>query len=357
MAEPVQSIRPVVKFGGRDEDSVAEALFSARVDEREGGLTTLELRLRNIRGDGGSGGFAFPTEDLIKLGAEVTLAMGEEGDSTRIFRGKVTALEETYGREAPPMLVVLAEDALQQSRMARRTAIHKDKSISDLVSAVASRIGLRANVTGFSGTLPTEVQLNESDLAFLRRVLAERDGELQVVEGELQALPTNQLQRGDPVEINAMAGVMALRVTADLAHQVTGVTVAGWDEDQGRRINVSSAPASLGPGDGRKGSDLLRDALGERKEHVGQIPVRTAEEGQALADTVHAARARSFVRLQATVPGDPRIRVGAHIRLRGTTARFENTYLAVQVSHTYDLVAGFETSFEARCAFLSEARP
>jgi len=82
-----------------------------------------------------------------------------------IFRGTITGLEAEFREEGPPELLILAEDAAQQARMARRTKTYEDMSLADLAQAVADRLGLQPVVNGLSERLGTWVQLNESDLA------------------------------------------------------------------------------------------------------------------------------------------------------------------------------------------------
>ena len=85
------------------------------------------------------------------------------------------------------------------------------------------------------------------------------------------------------------------------------------------------APRS-GPGDGRTARRLLTRWASERAEHIGgrQVPDRT--EAQALADAAFARTSRRFVMLEATVAGNPAIRVGTHLQVEGAGTRFSNTY-------------------------------
>lgn len=347
------SARPRVRVDGAEPVQVVERLLAVTLDEQEGGLASLELRLLNLRSnEDGTAELAFDDDDLIKLGASLELGMGEDLGPTSMFKGKISAIEERYGTAGPPEMVVLAEDALMKARQTRRSKVHSDVGLADLVQTVASGLGLQASTTGLSGQIALEVQLNESDLAFLRRVLRARDADFQIVGDQLQALPNSERQRGT-VDLNALQDFSQLRVGADLAHQVTQVTVTGWDERTGDRIGVTSNPGSFGAG--RSGGAAYNQVFGARSEHVGQIPVCNEAEAQALADAVHRQRARAFVRIEATAHGDARLRVGAQLRLTGAGRRFNNTYVITRATHRFDMVSGYQTDLEAECATLSEA--
>ncbi|MCB9742414.1 MAG: phage late control D family protein [Alphaproteobacteria bacterium] len=349
------SARPIVRFDGRDNDLVMENLLSLRLEDQRGGLSTLELRLLNVASDSqGEVDYAFDSDELVSLGKEVYLGMGDLDSPISMFRGLISRFEEEHGG-GPPVMHVYAEDALQGARMTRRTTVHTELQISSLAEQVAQDLGLRARVQGFTETLGDHVQINESDLSFLRRLLRRYNGDIQVIEDELHVAPLPDVRRGE-LELNVATDLLKCRLSADLAHQITTVTVSGYDAAQGRQVGASSAPSDLGPGQGNTGAGWLNRTSGVRSEHVGRAPVRDEDEAQALADAVHAARARGFVQVVGTTQGNPNIRVGAHVRIRGVGSRFENTYAVTRTCHRYDRGAGYQTDFEAESAHLAEAR-
>lgn len=350
----VYSARPTVQIDQQSYAKVAELLIGMDVTEQEGGLSTLQLRLSNVASDPqGGASFAFEDGAIVTLGKTITVYAGPVSAPMEIFRGVITGVEAEFREEGPPELLVLAEDAAQQARMARRTKTYDELSLADLAQTVADSLGLQPMVTGFTDRVGTWVQFNESDLAFLRRVLERYDGDVQVVGSELHVSPRQEVQRGT-VELRMHSQLRGVRVTADLAHQTTKVTVAGWDVAQGSRLTAESTGAHQGPGEGSTGAEWLERASIERTEHIGHVAVRTQDEAQALVDCVFDQRARRFVCLEGMADGNPEIRVGTHVTISEIGPRFSNTYYVTRASHRYDLEVGYRTQFEAECAYWGE---
>jgi phage protein D len=352
---PVYSSRPTIRIDEQNFERAGQLLIGMDMQEQEGGMSVLQLRFSNVASDteGGSG-FAFEDESELALGSNIVIYSGDADTPREIFRGIVTGLEAEFPAEAPPELLVLAEDRLQQARLQRRTKTYTDTSIAEIAEEIAGQLNLTPVISGFGDTRSTWVQLNESDLAFLRRLLRRYDGDLQVVTDELHVSPRNEVRRGE-FELELFGQLLSVRFIADLSDQVSEVTVCGWDSARGERISATSTGVNRGPGEGRDGAGILRDKLGERSEHVGHILVASEDEAQKLADTVFDQHARRFVCAHGRAEGNAELRVGSHLSLKGVSPRFENTYYVVAARHTYDVASGYQTSFKAESYSLGNA--
>lgn len=351
--EPIYRARPTLRFGGDEDERASELVQTLIMNEEEGGMRSLELGLANWASTrDGDAELAFEESRNIRLGAEIEVYGGEVDQPREIFRGRITALESRYQRGRPPELLVLAEDALLAARLARRSRVFVDQSPADVVRTVAGELGMQPEIAGLTGPTQTWAQLDETDLAFLRRVLARCDADLQVVGTALHVSPRGDVRRGE-VTLSVQDDLRSLTVSVDLAEQVTSVTARGWDVGQGSAVKVVQRQGShLGPGQGRNGATVLNDAIGERPENLGHLAVRTQEEARALAEAAFDRRARRFIRATGVTEGNPNLRVGVHLTLTGLGARFDNEYYVASTRHCFDQQDGYRTEFVAECAYL-----
>lgn len=351
----VFTARPTFRLDGTEHERLAALVTSMVMTEQEGGLSSLELRLANSASiSDGSAEYAFDAGGELDFGKELVVGAGDSLAPVEIFRGLVTGLEGVFSEDAPPELIVLAEDALQKLRCRRRTKTYDDQSLSDIVGAVARDHALTPTIDGLGENFGTQVQLNETDLGFLRRLLARVDADLQIVGTELHVSPRAQVRRGQ-LDLALGRELKSARVLSDLAHQVTRSTAKGWDVGSGQPLDGDGADNALGPGAGGKGSDAFRAAFSDRTQHSGQFYGFNQDEVDAVATTVRNRRARRFLRLQGVTTGTPAMRVGTHVEVSGISAWFNNTYYVTSVRHLFDLTEGYRTEFEAQCAFRGES--
>ncbi len=352
-ADAIYRARPTLRFDGSEDPRASELIEAMRMDEHEGGLSALELRLSNWASttDGGAE-LAFPLGSNLELGKAIEVYAGDESEPCEIFRGRISAIEVDFKTGEPPEITVLAEDKLQAARMARRSKTYTDMTPADVAREVAEGLGLTPVIAGLDAPNATWAQLNESDLAFLRRLLARFDADLQIVGEELHVSPRADVARGT-IELQLYGQLGRVRVTADLADQVTAVSVRGWNAADGEAVQADVASgANLGPGRGSEGAQTLRDTFDARREHLAHVTVTSSDEATAIAQAAYDRRARRFVRAHGVAEGNAKLRVGSQVSLSGLDARFDNDYYVTDACHLFDTRQGYRTEFTAECAYL-----
>jgi phage protein D len=347
------SARPTLRIAGQEDERARELITAMRMEEAEGGMSTLELRLVNWAANGdGHAELAFNSDSSLKLGAELSVYTGDTASPREIFKGKVSAMEMVCNYGSPPELTVLAEDALTAARRGRRSKIYSDMSPADVVNAIAGDLSLNPSVSGLTSPRATWAQLNETDLSFLRRLLARFDADLQVVGTDLQVSPRKDVSRGT-VDLTLYSQLARVRIGADLADQVTAVTVSGWNAKDGAAVKGEvSSIANAGPGSGKSGLDWAQEVFRTRSEHLATPAVASNDEARAVAEAALDQRARRFVRAEGTAEGNANLRVGSSVRIAGVSPQYDNTYYVVRACHLFDLQQGYRTDFNAECAYL-----
>lgn len=351
VSDALRPVRPTIVIEGETYPAVSSALLELQIHDSDAGLARCELTVHNWGPRQGAAGFLFFDERVFRWGARLEVRLGD----TALFEGRISALEGRFEQGTPPALCVLAEDALEALRRTRRTRIFDNISDAQLLQQLAGDHGLQAEVSVSGPTHVALAQLNETDLAFLRRRAREAGFELWAAAGRLHAAPRST-RRGSPLELTHGASLRSFRVTADLAGQCSRVRVGGWDVSAKEALSGESDSASLtGEGSGRLGARLVEDALGARTDIVAHVFPASSAEADACARAWMAARARGFVRGQGVVETSAELRVGRSVRLGGLGPLFDGDYDIVGLTHRFDGQHGLASDIAVERAWIGAA--
>jgi len=350
----VVDTRPVVELGGQVHETIPELMVSLDICEQEGGLSQLELILDNTSDYEGSGlDFAFEhaESNLFSLGESVRILSGDAANPQEMFLGRISSVSLEIADGGQPRLCVLAEDGLMSWRMVRRNRSFPACPLRHLLERLTLDTSLTPVVTGLDVEVDAQQQANETDLAFLRRLLTRYDADAQVLGNELYIAPRTMIDRGS-VTLEYGNQLRDIRVCADLAHQRSATHISGFDVAAGSVTSISSAADQLGPGAGVTGSETVEQVFPDASDRLTQVAIQHEREGKIIAASAQRRRARQFVTAEGCATGNTGIRVGARLRLEGLGPRFTNEFYTVSARHRFNRTEGFLTDFTAECAYL-----
>jgi phage baseplate assembly protein V len=258
-----------------------------------------------------------------------------------LFAGEVTVVEHSYGADLSEEVRVRAYDALHRLRKRQFTRMHDDVDLNGLATALCEGTGL--SVIGGSGRRGRVYQVARSDLSLLLEASA-AEGLYPVVDDSALRLVSLQGD-GDPIELELGSSLHSAELEVSQEPAFLSAAVAGWnpvsasafrgDSDDNRAradVRADAAPQSVGGG-----GPLLR-----HNEAVDADPVAT-DLAQAELD-VRAAREVTGV---FVADGDPRVRAGGRVRIRGVAASLEGTFTVCSVVHEIG-GAGYETTISTQ---------
>lgn len=334
--------QPIVNVGGEDKPELSSQLVKLTVHEDTLGLYRCEAEFGNWGTVSGAIGFRYFDRSLLDFGKVFKVKLG----NAVLFDGRVMGLHAAYPEGAPPRIVVLADDRLQDLRMTRRTRTFADVSDSDVMQTIASDHSLTGDIDVSGPTHKVLAQVNQSDLAFLRERAHAVDAEVWVEGTTLHARKRGSRDAG-AVDLTWQHQLREFGVTADLAAQRTAVAVSGWDVagKEAIKSEATSSAISSELGGDTSGVSIL-EGIAARKENLAHpVPV-TSSEGQAAADAFFRMSARRFVTGHGVAEASANLRVGSRVTLKELGPLFSGKYTVTGVRHRFDTAAGIRTEFD-----------
>jgi phage protein D len=332
---PYVSPRPAIKLNGTANDDMVTALLDIAVRAPENGMASAEIRMVNWGNQpSGPTNFMF---NQVALGDKIDIAFGLAQQKT-VFKGEVTGIEERYG-DGVPQIVLLAEDALHRLARHHVSRVFEQQSPNSIVSTVAADAGLQADAK-LSDTPGDYIQLNESDLHFLRRLAARYATWPRVVDTTLTC--RKREKPPSPVTLDAGDTLKRLRVIADLARQPVQTTVKGQDLTAGQPISADGTTL-LVPASGPTAAASLRGLGWDGNETFVFPAPATQAEATDYANAALDVQGRRFLHGDLVCVGNPDVTVGAAVSLTGVSPRLTGAYAVVACAHLFDESAGYQT--------------
>ncbi len=336
--------RPTFFIDGREDASLVGGLTYLLIVERTDGLYRCEAKFGNWGAKDDSTDFLYFDRKILDFGKEFQIKLAQD----EIFKGKITALEADFPEGKPPEITVLAEDALQNLRMTRRTRSFEDLSDADIFRKIAGEYGLTANINAAGAAHKSVAQVNQSDLAFMRERARTVDAEIWIKDKELNV--KTRANRGQKkISLKYKGNLREFKVIADLANQRTSVTVSGWDVSGKEAIKKEATDSAISSelGGDASGISILKEKFGVRKESIVHGVPLNSQEAQSSAESFLKTAARQFVVGRGTAEPNAKLRVGAVVELDGLGKLFNGKYYVAEIAHIFDNKKGLRTEFRA----------
>ncbi len=351
------SARPTVRISDTEYPLLSAQISAMKMREALGGLSSLEISFSDwISASDGSSGFGATGDDQpLKLGEPIILYAGETMSPQEIFSGVITAVEGELDPIKAPTITILAEDLLFAARREKRSRLFDDMSPKQVIEQIAGDYGLSPQVRdGLDQPVKKWAQMGETDLTFMRRVLATVDADLQLVGAELQVGPIARDERTS-VELTFPQSLVRIRTIADLAHQFAQTSISAMDIAGGAMVLGTADEGEMGPGEGPVAKDILDEKFSPYRNHIRHHEPLDQEWADSQARSAFGKNARAFVTAEGTAVGNAEIRVGSWLTLFGTNPMFTNQYNVVEAIHRFDRENGYMTDFTAQCAHFGGA--
>lgn len=343
--------RPRFAIDGADQVRLNEDLIRLECRSDEENPACLEAVFNNwgrSRADA-EPGFIYFDGEVLALGMTISIQAGEADNEAPLFNGQITAIEGQFPEARAPELRICAEDRLQWLRMTQRSRVFLDSSDQEIAGQVAddNRIGIDNQA---EGPLHNQLlQVNQSELGFLRERARAVDSRLGDRDGVLLFRPRRD-QAEEPVMLTRENELINVKVCADLAHQRSEVRVHGYSVADKQAIHeTADADAARIEADnnGRLGPDILDEIRpGLSEEMHLEVPL-SVDEARKLAETRLQRRARRFLTARGVTAGTPGLKVGGKINLVDLGDLFAGIYYVTAVRHTFDMRDGLRSHFVA----------
>jgi uncharacterized protein involved in type VI secretion and phage assembly len=299
--------------------------------------------------------FSDPTFQLIDgtryvVGNEIEVFFPDPtGNQVKVFNGEIVSIsaEQQPDRFDGCELVVTALD--QSHRMGHETKVRtfQKQKYSDVVRKIAGEHGLTAQVDDTVVTFDYLIQTT-TNYAFLDEIAFRTGFQWRVEDKKLLFKKRSTIKS---VELTYSTDIRRLKARFTAANEATNVKVQSWDPLSKKVVagtstisNVRSQGASGGSsplGDtGRAKAKTFSGPLGS-----GSIVAVSSDEATQIAEALSTRVATADLEIKCESLGDPRIKAGTTVTIKGAGTKLSGDYYATSVEHHFGRGGDMTTTF------------
>ncbi len=284
-------------------------------------------------------------EKLLVLGAVMEIYMGYTDRLMPVFFGYITSVTSGFYLDEAPQLTVTGMDLSFKMMRGREAKIWSNKRVTDIVRELGQLYGATTFVIDESSKqIPVLPKAPGNDYHFLHNLAQSMNYEFFVAGKTIYFRERNK-HRTPVLTLYWGKQLQSFFVEHNLAEQVTGVVVRGWDEVGQRVIKERAKTVDRLGSNTVTGVDVMKK-LGSFEEHL-YINTLDAEEARAKAEAALHERSMRLVSGEGVCIGLPELRAGKYIQLGGLAKRLNQPYYIVSALHVLD-ETGYSTRFKVQ---------
>jgi phage protein D len=285
---------------------------------------------------------------LLAIGKQVEISGKASGENniTPLMKGEIVAIEPDLDQETGTMVAIRGYDKSHRLHRGKKTRVFQQVTDSDIVSSIAQECGLEINIESTSEIYEHVFQDDRTDMDFVHDRARHAGFVVHVENGKL-FFQKGSTSRNKVATLEWGHDLISFQGRFSSANQVAKSEVHGWDVKQKKAIvGIKVSPQGTPTVDGeRHGGNLAQRSFGMAQEVINNHPVKTVGEAEMIAQAVLDDKCHNFFQAEGTCHGNPAIRAGKEVEIKGIGNRFSGQYMITRAVHHYDLT-GYITQFE-----------
>jgi len=264
-----------------------------------------------------------------------------------VVSGEITSLELNFCKH--DVLEIRGYDLMHRLRMGTRNKVFTKKKDSEIASEIAREHGLAPTVEDTKTVYPYIFQNNQSDLDFLLERAAMLDYEIYVEDKKFYFVKSRSQKDSSLPELVYRNDFDELNLELKTLTRGSEVEVRGWNVKDKKEFGADSKKGdeTTKMGGQQSGFELISNNVEESPIAISLDNMIDINEAKSVAIGTYNRLLREFISGEGKCFGNPLLKAGKTVKLKGIGERFSGTYYIVSTSHKIDNT-GYTTIFKVR---------
>lgn len=295
--------------------------------------------------------FDCSAEKLLELGdlsldSQISVHLGYKDDVEEVFCGIITDFAACFKEFGHEQVEVICSNALHQLDHGNKAFSAENKSYSEVIKELIEKYSLTADVDPFGAKFEFLSFAGMTDYELLKRYAGQYGKDFYAYGSKIYVKDNIQI-RDDEIIFEWGKSLIEFYPKQSLNGILSEVTCNIWDSEKCIAVsgtaNISELPVKVGGS-----NDWTKVSKGGNGIYIHNIyDVQSFDEEDAKNIAMGYLQKNSFEFMTASgkAEGNYKLLPGMRVNIKYTGKVFEGEYIAESVTHTFDIVSGYTTSF------------
>jgi phage protein D/phage baseplate assembly protein gpV len=269
---------------------------------------------------------------------EITAKAAGDNSSKLLTKGEIVAIEPEFNEDIGTTITIRGYDKSHRLYRGKKNRVFTQVTDSDIIKKVAQEHSVTAEPDSTSVVYDHVFQDNQTDMEFIH-TLARRNGFFSYFENGKLFFTKSSVASGVNLEWGKNLTHFQAHYTS--ANKIDKSEVRGWDVKKKEAITGLGQPTGSNK---QPGAAAIKASFGSASGIAGYQAI-SASDAETQAKANFGESERSYLQAEGNCLGNPSVRAGKEVKIKGIGARFSGDYLVTRAIHRYDL-SGYVTEFE-----------
>ncbi|MBU3967801.1 MAG: hypothetical protein KKG76_10595 [Euryarchaeota archaeon] len=281
----------------------------------------------------------------FKVGDIVKVFMGIDS-TVEMMIGEITSLDYTFGDSS--YVEIRGYDRLHRFRFGTMRRSFKDMKDSDIASTVASDVSLSPDVEDTGTIQPYIFQNNQTNYEFLLE-RANRIGYEMFVDDKTFIFRKSQEDKTPEITLQYRIDLQSFSAQIRTLTEGSEIEVRGWNvKDKEEITSTASKGSEISKMTGKEsGYEMSEKAFNASGIALVDYSIIDSKDAENIAKAKYNMFLKEFLTGEGVCGGNPKIRAGKTIEIKGLGERLSGAYYIASTIHSIDQGA-YKTTFKVR---------
>lgn len=295
--------------------------------------------------------FDTSAEKLLELGtfsleSEISVHLGYKDDVEEVFNGEITGFASKFEEYGHEMVEVICCNAIYKLMHGKHFTSIENKTCSDAIKDILDAYSLSAEIDSFGASYEFANIHALTDYEYIEEC-CQKYGKDFYAYGTKVYIKDNIEVRSDDVIFEWGKSLINFYPVQTIRNLYSEVNVSGWDSAKCEAIsaNAKIADVPVKIGGSNDWTKVSKGGNGKWVHNVIEKSVFDNEDAKNIALGILQQNSFRFITAEGKSEGTYKLLPGMHVTIKYVGKVFEGEYIAQTVTHDFDILNGYTTSF------------